>query len=99
MVDEGESTAMLQWIVGISDVFKVSSAYGLMSFALLMCTSGQLYGRPRAFSFDPRDPSSLYFALPVGPHRDRQFLDRECTSASLSNALFLPLNQSNLHSG
>ncbi|GAA5858489.1 hypothetical protein JCM8547_007329 [Rhodosporidiobolus lusitaniae] len=37
----------------------------------------KLYGRPRNFSFDPRDPSSLYFALPIGPHRDRQFLDRE----------------------
>ncbi|SCV67650.1 BQ2448_5261 [Microbotryum intermedium] len=58
MVEEGAAAAMLQWIVGISDVFK-------------------LYGRPRAFSFDPRDPSSLYFALPIGPHRDRQFLDRE----------------------
>ncbi|GAA6027998.1 hypothetical protein JCM8097_001822 [Rhodosporidiobolus ruineniae] len=37
----------------------------------------KLYGRPRNFSFDPRDPSSFYFALPIGPHRDRQFLDRE----------------------
>ncbi|GAA6010185.1 hypothetical protein JCM11491_005381 [Sporobolomyces phaffii] len=62
-------------------------------FALLMLESGEvddmlrwivgisdafkLYGRPKNFSFDPRDPSSLYFALPVGPHRDRQFLDRE----------------------
>ncbi|KDE04897.1 hypothetical protein MVLG_04655 [Microbotryum lychnidis-dioicae p1A1 Lamole] len=58
MVEEGAAAAMLQWIVGISDVFK-------------------LYGRPRAFSFEPRDPSSLYFALPIGPNRDRQFLDRE----------------------
>ncbi|BGP01263.1 hypothetical protein NBRC10513v2_002214 [Rhodotorula toruloides] len=37
----------------------------------------KLYGRPRNFSFDPRDPNSFYFALPIGPHRDRQFLDRE----------------------
>ncbi|GAA5821219.1 hypothetical protein JCM11251_004519 [Rhodosporidiobolus azoricus] len=37
----------------------------------------KLYGRPRNFSFDPRDPNSPYFALPIGPHRDRQFLDRE----------------------
>ncbi|GAA6059179.1 hypothetical protein JCM10212_005524 [Sporobolomyces blumeae] len=62
-------------------------------FALLMLESGEvddmlrwivgtadafkLYGRSKNFSFDPRDPSSLYFALPIGPHRDRQFLDRE----------------------
>lgn len=58
MLDEGDSLAMLQWIIGFADAFK-------------------LYGRPRTFSYDPRDPSSLYFALPVGPHRDRQFLDRE----------------------
>ncbi|GAA6054229.1 hypothetical protein JCM3770_001402 [Rhodotorula araucariae] len=37
----------------------------------------KLYGRPRQFSFDPRDPNSLYFALPIGPQRDRLFLDRE----------------------
>ncbi|BGP14418.1 hypothetical protein JCM10213v2_002366 [Rhodosporidiobolus nylandii] len=58
MLEEGGAMAMLQWIVGLADVFK-------------------LYGRPRNFSYDPRDPSSLYFALPIGPHRDRQFLDRE----------------------
>lgn len=61
MTDEGGVDGMLQWIVGLADVFK-------------------LYGRPKGFSYDPRDPSSLYFALPVGPQKDRQFLDRECTT-------------------
>ncbi|KAK4051814.1 hypothetical protein OIV83_002519 [Microbotryomycetes sp. JL201] len=58
MLEEGDFMGMLEWIVGLSDAFK-------------------LYGRPRGFSWDPRDPSSMYFALPIGPHRDRLFLDRE----------------------
>ncbi|KAM0788423.1 hypothetical protein ACM66B_001559 [Microbotryomycetes sp. NB124-2] len=58
MLEEGDYMGMLEWIVGLSDAFK-------------------LYGRPRGFSWDPRDPSSMYFALPIGPHRDRLFLDRE----------------------
>ncbi|KAK4058448.1 hypothetical protein OIO90_000607 [Microbotryomycetes sp. JL221] len=58
MLEEGDYMGMLEWIVGLSDAFK-------------------LYGRSRGFSWDPRDPSSMYFALPIGPHRDRLFLDRE----------------------
>ncbi|KAF8896461.1 hypothetical protein BD779DRAFT_1496046 [Infundibulicybe gibba] len=37
----------------------------------------ELYGRPEAWSWDPRDPGSLMFAYPVGPHKDLLFLDRE----------------------
>ncbi|KAK4700142.1 hypothetical protein P7C70_g6109, partial [Phenoliferia sp. Uapishka_3] len=49
----------------------------MLNWIVAFADAFKLYGRPRTFSFDPRDPSSLYFALPVGPHRDRQFLDRE----------------------
>ncbi|KAF7424192.1 hypothetical protein PC9H_009495 [Pleurotus ostreatus] len=37
----------------------------------------ELYGRPQAWTWDPRDPASLMFAYPVGPHKDLLFLDRE----------------------
>ncbi|TFY80845.1 hypothetical protein EWM64_g3163 [Hericium alpestre] len=36
-----------------------------------------LYGRPRQYTWDPRDPISLMFAYPVGPNRDLLFLERE----------------------
>ncbi|KAL1949526.1 hypothetical protein VTO73DRAFT_8407 [Trametes versicolor] len=37
----------------------------------------ELYGRPRMYSWDPRDPTSMMFAYPIGPNRDLLFLDRE----------------------
>ncbi|KAI0950970.1 hypothetical protein AcW1_008133 [Taiwanofungus camphoratus] len=37
----------------------------------------ELYGRPHMYSWDPRDPRSMMFAYPIGPHRDLLFLDRE----------------------
>ncbi|CAK5268405.1 unnamed protein product [Mycena citricolor] len=36
-----------------------------------------LYGRPQAWTWDPRDPASLMFGYPVGPNRELLFLDRE----------------------
>lgn len=40
-----------------------------------------LYGRPEQFSWNPRDPSSLFFAYPIGPHQDHLFLDRTLVEA------------------
>ncbi|GJE88684.1 hypothetical protein PsYK624_047670 [Phanerochaete sordida] len=37
----------------------------------------ELYGRPRAYSWDPRDPNSMMFAYPIGPRKDDLFLPRE----------------------
>ncbi|KAI1796860.1 hypothetical protein LXA43DRAFT_878536 [Ganoderma leucocontextum] len=37
----------------------------------------ELYGRPKIYSWDPRDTQSMMFAYPIGPHRDSLFLDRE----------------------
>ncbi|EKM58341.1 uncharacterized protein PHACADRAFT_90445 [Phanerochaete carnosa HHB-10118-sp] len=37
----------------------------------------ELYGRPQMYSWDPRDPGSMMFAYPIGPHKDLLFLDRE----------------------
>ena len=30
----------------------------------------ELYGRPRLYSWDPRDPRSMMFAYPIGRNRD-----------------------------
>ncbi|KAL0574993.1 hypothetical protein V5O48_006981 [Marasmius crinis-equi] len=37
----------------------------------------KLYGRPQQWTWDPREPQSLMFAYPVGPHKDLLFLERE----------------------
>ncbi|KAI0663874.1 hypothetical protein C8Q70DRAFT_1050494 [Cubamyces menziesii] len=46
----------------------------------------ELYGRPRMYSWDPRDPKSMMFAYPIGPNRDLLFLDREFADT-------LPINE------
>ena len=30
----------------------------------------ELYGRPRMYNWDPRDPRSMMFAYPIGPRKD-----------------------------
>ena len=32
-----------------------------------------LYGRPRAYSWDPRDEASMMYAYPIGPVREVSF--------------------------
>nr|VWO94771.1 Sensor histidine kinase RcsC (EC [Ganoderma boninense] len=34
----------------------------------------ELYGRPKMYSWDPRDIQSMMFAYPIGPHRDVRLL-------------------------
>ncbi|KAK0553277.1 hypothetical protein OC845_001277 [Tilletia horrida] len=49
----------------------------MMNWAIGFMDVFRLYGRPRALSWDPRDPASFFFAYPIGNFRDRLFLDRE----------------------
>ncbi|EPQ52802.1 hypothetical protein GLOTRDRAFT_140423 [Gloeophyllum trabeum ATCC 11539] len=49
----------------------------MLKWLIAIHDSFELYGRPNAYIQDPRDPSSLMFAYPVGPHKDLLFLDRE----------------------
>ncbi|KAG8872489.1 hypothetical protein FRB97_007573 [Tulasnella sp. 331] len=37
----------------------------------------EMYGRPKGYTWDPRDPASMMFAYPFGPLKDHLFLDRE----------------------
>lgn len=64
----GQAEEMLKWIVGSStSVFFLCTR--LNPFSALH-DAFQLYGRPQGWTWDPRDPASLMFAYPVGPHRD-----------------------------
>jgi len=44
-----------------------------------------LYGRPRAYSWDPRDEASMMYAYPVGPARDVSFHSHFSAPLSLIN--------------
>ncbi|KAI0250241.1 hypothetical protein BJV78DRAFT_1128264 [Lactifluus subvellereus] len=43
------------------------------------------YGRPRSYSWDPRDPSSMMYAYPVGPNRNVSFLPQCIVPHSLTS--------------
>lgn len=48
----------------------------MMKWIIAFMDAFHLYGRPNAFAWDARDPESPFFAYPIGPFRDRLFLDR-----------------------
>ncbi|KZV88890.1 hypothetical protein EXIGLDRAFT_678466 [Exidia glandulosa HHB12029] len=52
-------------------------ALEMLKWLVAMHDAFQLYGRPAAYTWDPREPQSMMFAYPVGPLRDHLFLDRE----------------------
>ncbi|KAL9933447.1 hypothetical protein V8E36_007623 [Tilletia maclaganii] len=49
----------------------------MMNWVVAFMDVFRLYGRPRSLIWDPRDPTSFFFAYPIGRFRDRLFLDRE----------------------
>ncbi|KAJ3935935.1 MAG: hypothetical protein NXY57DRAFT_350988 [Lentinula lateritia] len=55
----------------------LSQAAEMLKWVIAFHDTFKLYGRPQAWSWDPRDPASLMFAYPVGPGKDLLFLDRE----------------------
>ncbi|KIK62928.1 hypothetical protein GYMLUDRAFT_41206 [Collybiopsis luxurians FD-317 M1] len=55
----------------------LSQAAEMLKWVIAFHDAFHLYGRPQAWTWDPRDPESLMFAYPVGPHKDLLFLDRE----------------------
>ena len=44
--------------------------FGLSDISLGIHDAFELYGRPEAWIWDPRDPVSLMFGYPVGPQKD-----------------------------
>lgn len=49
----------------------------MMKWILAFMDSFKLYGRPDNILWDARNPASPFFAYPIGPFKDRLFLDRE----------------------
>jgi len=49
----------------------------MMKWVIAFMDAFNLYGRPAAFEWDARNPASPFFAYPIGPFKDRLFLDRE----------------------
>ncbi|GLB40316.1 putative pleckstrin homology domain [Lyophyllum shimeji] len=55
----------------------LGQAAEMLKWVVALHDAFELYGRPQAWTWDPRDPISLMFAYPVGPNKDLLFLDRE----------------------
>ncbi|KAF9456625.1 hypothetical protein BDZ94DRAFT_1314985 [Collybia nuda] len=55
----------------------LGQAAEMLKWVVALHDAFELYGRPEAWTWDPRDPLSLMFAYPVGPSKDLLFLDRE----------------------
>ncbi|PWN37882.1 uncharacterized protein FA14DRAFT_187932 [Meira miltonrushii] len=49
----------------------------MMKWCIAFMDAFRLYGRPAQFQWDARNPISPFFAYPIGPYKDRLFLDRE----------------------
>ncbi|KAG1841671.1 hypothetical protein DFJ58DRAFT_807822 [Suillus subalutaceus] len=54
-----------------------TQASEMLKWLVALHDAFELYGRPKVYTWDPRDPVSLMFAYPVNPGRDLLFLDRE----------------------
>nr|GAT46567.1 predicted protein [Mycena chlorophos] len=55
----------------------LGQAEEMLKWIVALHDAFQLYGRPGAWNWDPRNPRSLMFGYPVGPNRDHLFLPRE----------------------
>ncbi|KAG6888430.1 hypothetical protein C0992_008510 [Termitomyces sp. T32_za158] len=55
----------------------VGQAEEMLKWVIAIHDAFEMYGRPDAWTWDPRDPVSLMFAYPVGPNKDLLFLARE----------------------
>ncbi|KAG6821295.1 hypothetical protein H0H93_000155 [Arthromyces matolae] len=49
----------------------------MLKWVIALHDAFNIYGRPDTYTWDPRNPSSLMFAYPVGPSKDLLFLARE----------------------
>ncbi|EFP82606.1 uncharacterized protein PGTG_08802 [Puccinia graminis f. sp. tritici CRL 75-36-700-3] len=55
----------------------------MLGWLLGVMSAFRLYGKPAKFNYDPTDPNSFYFAYPIGPERERLFLDCQTVAESL----------------
>lgn len=62
-----QASEMLKWLVGTCSRFM---HIHLLTGVSALHDAFELYGRPKPYTWDPRDPVSMMFAYPVGPTRD-----------------------------
>ncbi|KAF9525646.1 hypothetical protein CPB83DRAFT_859099 [Crepidotus variabilis] len=55
----------------------IGQAAEMLKWVVALHDSFELYGRPEAWTWDPRDPNSLMFGYPVGPQKESLFLERD----------------------
>lgn len=69
--DLSPAAEMLKWVIGtLSHSCTLSWPRWLTNGFEAFHDSFKLYGRPQAWTWDPRDTQSLMFAYPVGPQKD-----------------------------
>lgn len=71
------------WILFMPEIEGASGnqAMEMLKWVIAVHDAFDMYGRPTAWTWDPREPISLMFAYPVGPQRDLLFLDREAVES------------------
>lgn len=69
------------WLLVMPDAEGVDQAAEMLKWVIALHDAFELYGRPEAWVWDPRNSSSLMFAYPVGPNKERLFLERELAEA------------------
>ncbi|KAK7690672.1 hypothetical protein QCA50_005771 [Cerrena zonata] len=65
------------WLLVMPETDGNSRASDMLKWLIGFHDAFELYGRPRMYSWDPREPQSMMFAYPIGPHKELLFLDRE----------------------
>ena len=67
----GQATVMLKWVMGMYNNLSLSEfIYLRIDLFLALHDAFELYGRPKSYSWNPRDPDSLMFGYPVGPQKE-----------------------------
>lgn len=66
------------WMLFMPDLEGAKNPSGeMLKWLIGIHDAFELYGRPKMYSWDPRDSVSMMFAYPFGPNKDLLFLDRE----------------------
>ena len=64
-----KASDMLRWLIGMLFLFLKSRLFCLYYFEGIH-DAFEMYGRPRMYSWDPREAPSMMFAYPIGPHKE-----------------------------
>ena len=67
----GQATVMLKWVMGECNNLTLSEfIYLMVDWFLALHDAFELYGRPKSYNWNPRDPDSLMFGYPVGSQKE-----------------------------